>query len=331
MRRMDLFHIALVVTIVILSAGCTQSLQPAGGNSIPVMMQVVSAKPAPSGNLTTTDLIAFVKEARAYALANGKEKAIAAFNDPNGQFVQGELVIMAFDYNGTNLVSPPYSKELTEFHINLINYHDHDGVATIREMRDIAESGGGISYTVAKASPGGRDIYVPKIDYAEPADGTWWLFSGIYNPEYTQLGSGNLTGIMVRNHTRAELYDLVNRAITYATVNGKEKTLAEINNPGGQFTDGNLFVWAESFDGTILADPYWKAGIGQNFMNFTDPYGQKTTVVAIDSIRRGTGFTHQMFPDTANNSTRSVPKLVYMKAVDDTWRIGSGIYGVEVT
>jgi hypothetical protein len=46
MRCMDLLLIALVVTIVILSAGCTQSLQPARGSSIHVTTQVVSAKPA---------------------------------------------------------------------------------------------------------------------------------------------------------------------------------------------------------------------------------------------------------------------------------------------
>ena len=135
-------------------------------------------------SLSRDDLVAFVKSAVAYAKKNGKENAIATFNDPNGSFVQGELVIMAFDYNGTNLVSPPYSKELTRNKINLINYHDPDGVATIREMRDLAKDGGGISYTVAKASAGGKEIYVPKIDYAEPVDGTWWLFSGIYNPDY---------------------------------------------------------------------------------------------------------------------------------------------------
>jgi hypothetical protein len=37
-----------------------------------------------------------------------------------------------------------------------------------------------------------------------------------------------------------------------------------------------------------------------------------------------------MFPDTSAGKTASVPKLVYMRAVDDTWRIGSGICGVQV-
>lgn len=179
------------------------------------------------------DLVAYVKSAVTYARANGKEKALAVFNDPKGQFVQGELVMMAFDYNGTNLASPPYSPELTRYHINLINYHDPDGVDTIRGMRDIAGEGGGFFYTVAKVKANGKEVYMPKVDFAEPVDGDWWVFSGIIVPEYARIGAGDLAGIQVRNHTRTELDDLVKRAVASGKTNGKEKTLAEINNPGG--------------------------------------------------------------------------------------------------
>jgi signal transduction histidine kinase len=277
---------------------------------------------------TETDLVSFVKRAVAYAKENGKENAIAAFDDKSGQFVDGEMTIIALDYNGTVLASS-ISPELPANHINLINYHDPDGVATIREMRDLAKMGGGFSYTVAKVTQDGRDILIPKIDYSEPVDGTWWLFSGIIVPGYEQLRTGNLTGVSVRNHSRMEVYDLVNRAVGYARENGKEKALAEINSPGGKFVDGDLFAWAETFDGTILADPYWKDAIGKNYMDFTDPYGAKTTVTGINTLRSGTGFTHAMFPDNSGNNPASVPKLIYMKAVDDTYWIGSGVYGVR--
>ena len=274
------------------------------------------------------DLTGFVKDAVAYAKENGKEKALAAFNDPKGQFADGELTLIAVDYNGTvlaNSITPDTANE----HINLINYHDPDGVTTIREMRDLARQGGGFSYTVAAVAKDNKIWYAPKIDYAEPVDNTYWIFSGIIVPEYEQLREGNLTGITVRNHTRTELYDLVDHAVGYAKANGKEKTLTEISNSKGQFVNGDLFVWAEDFNGTILADPYWKEGVGKNWLDYTDPYGAKTTVVSINAIKSGTGFTRNMFPDTAAGHTASVPKLVYMKQVDDGWWIGSGIYGVE--
>lgn len=278
---------------------------------------------------TVSDLTDFVKQAVTYARANGKEKAIAAFSDPKGQFADGELSLMAVDFNGTVLASS-LSPDTAKDHINLINYHDPDGVPTIREMRDLAMNGGGFSYTVAAVTKDRKIYYAPKINYAEPVDSEYWIFAGIIIPGYEQLRAGNLTGIFVRNHTRTDMYDLVDRAVTYEKANGKEKTLAEINNPSGKFVNNNLFVWAETFDGTIIADPFFKEGIGTNQMNYVDPYGAKTTVVAINAIRNGTGFSHAMFPDTAVNHTASVPKLVYMKPVDDTWWIGSGVYGVQV-
>ena len=278
---------------------------------------------------TVADLTGFVKQAVTYARANGKEKALEAFSDPKGQFADGELAIMAVDFNGT-VIASSLSPDIAKNHINLINYHDPDGVPTIREMRDLARNNGGYSYTVAAVTKDKKTYYAPKINYAEPVDSSYWIFSGIIIPEYEQLRAGNLTGVVVRNHTRTEMYDLVDSAVTYAKANGKEKTLAEINNPYGQFANNDLFVWAETFDGTILADPFWKDIIGKNQMNYTDPYGAKTTVVGINAIRNGTCFSHAMFPDTAANHTASVPKLVYMKPVDDTWWIGSGVYGVQV-
>ncbi|MDD1693739.1 MAG: cache domain-containing protein [Methanoregula sp.] len=277
---------------------------------------------------TTTDLTGFVKNAVAYAKQNGKENVLVAFNDPKGQFADGELTLIAVDYNGTVLASSITPESANE-HINLINYHDPDGVTTIREMRDLSLQGGGFSYTVAAVTTDNKTWYAPKIDYAEPVDDTYWIFSGIIVPDYEQLRQDNLMGITVRNHTRTEVYDLVDRAVTYAKANGKEKALAEIGNPGGQFVNGDLFVWAEDFNGTVLADPFWKEGVGKNWLNYTDPYGAKTTVVSINAIKSGTGFTHTMFPETAEGRTAFVPKLVYMKAVDDTWWIGSGIYGVQ--
>jgi signal transduction histidine kinase len=275
-------------------------------------------------------LVTYVKEAVAYARQNGRELARAEFNNPKGRFVQGELVIMAFDYNGTNLASPPYAREVSENGINLINYQDPNGVNTIRLMRDLSRGEGGFIYSVAKVDVDGKAVYLPKINYAEPVDDTWWLFSGIVDPDYSGVVAGDLTGVPVRTHSRTELYELVNRVVDYAKANGKEKTLDVIDDPNGQFVSGDLFPWAESTDGILLADPFLKSDIGQNMIDYTDMYGMKTTRVGIDAMQNGSGFSLALFPDTAVNGTVPVPKLIYMKPVDDTWWIGSGVYGVMV-
>lgn len=277
------------------------------------------------------DLVDFVKGAVAYARENGKERAVAAFNDPKRGFARGELVVMALDYNGTSLASPPYAPEVAANRVNLLNYNDPDGVNTIRGMRDLARTGGGFFYTVAKVNVNMTDVLVPKVNYAEPIDDTWWLFSGVIDPAYAEVAAGNLTGIPLRQHTRSELHALVSRAVDYARTNGDARALAAIDDPAGPFVDGDLFVWAEGTNGTVLADPFWKEGVGQNYLDFTDQIGMKTTRVGIDAMQNGTGFSHTLFQDTASNGTLLVPKLVYMKAVDDAWWIGGGVYGVAVT
>ena len=278
-------------------------------------------------DLTKDDLVTFVRGAVDYTKANGKEKALSAFSDPNGSFINGELYITAYDFAGTILANPyaPHERGL-----NMRYYLDPDGVATVNELMTIARDGGGFAHTTSPIPSQGRIISAPELVYVMPVDGTWWVSASILNPDYTRLRTGNLTGVPLRSYTRSDLYSLVNRAVKYAQVNGKEKALAEFSNPAGQFTHGDLFVRAGSFDGTLLADPYWKEMVGTNVMNFTDPYGEKSVFVSLDVIRTGSGFVHGMFPDTAQGGTEPVPKLMYLKAVDDTWWIGSGIYGVEV-
>ncbi len=52
------------------------------------------------------ELIVFVNEARDFVVEQGKDKALEVFNDPDGEFVRGELYIIAYDFNGTRLAHP---------------------------------------------------------------------------------------------------------------------------------------------------------------------------------------------------------------------------------
>ena len=55
---------------------------------------------------TAGDMKAFVGEAAAYAREHGRTDALAAFNNPAGEFVRDELYIFAYDMNGTVLALP---------------------------------------------------------------------------------------------------------------------------------------------------------------------------------------------------------------------------------
>lgn len=276
---------------------------------------------------TPGELVSFVQDAAGYAKTFGKEKALAAFIDPKGPFINGEMYIIAYDQNATNLAHPysPWVRGLS-----LEYYTDQDSVTTISELSGVARRGGGFTHTTQRIPSGESVVYAPKLQYVLPIDDSWWIAASILNPDYTQLRSGNLTNVRARNQTEEQLFTLVNRAVRYAKENGKEKTLTEIGKPDGAFVDGDLVVWAETFEGIILADPVNNDLVGKTLLNYTDPYGEKTTIIGIDAMRNSTGFTHAMFPDAASGSVAQVPKLIYMKQVDDTWWIGSGIYGVQV-
>ncbi len=76
----------------------------AEGDVFPSLVMNTTGEKADRG-----DLAAFVKGAVAYTRENGKEKAVAAFNDPVGGVARGELAVMALDCNGTALASLPYA------------------------------------------------------------------------------------------------------------------------------------------------------------------------------------------------------------------------------
>lgn len=57
---------------------------------------IFTAAPRAEGH-TPEQAKAFVEKAVAFYKSNGKEKALAAFNDPKGEFVEGDLYVVAMD------------------------------------------------------------------------------------------------------------------------------------------------------------------------------------------------------------------------------------------
>jgi len=53
---------------------------------------------------TVDDAKALAQSAAAFAKANGKDKAVAEFGNPKGQFTKGELYITFVDFNGVVLM-----------------------------------------------------------------------------------------------------------------------------------------------------------------------------------------------------------------------------------
>jgi cytochrome c len=121
------------------------------------------------------EVVAFVQEAVAYAQANGKEKALAEFSDPNGSFKRGELYIYAYDFDGNVL---GHGGDASLIGKNLIDYEDPNGVKVIQGLIAVAREGQGwFPYTWNNPQSGKQE---PKLGYVMKVDDTWWLGSGTY-------------------------------------------------------------------------------------------------------------------------------------------------------
>jgi cytochrome c len=92
---------------------------------------------AEKGNKTEAE--AMVKKAVAFMKANGKEKALAEFSNPKGQFVDRDLYIFAYDLNGKCVGHGANQKMIG---IDLIGMKDPDGKEYVKERVEIAKTKG---------------------------------------------------------------------------------------------------------------------------------------------------------------------------------------------
>ena len=89
---------------------------------------------------TADEAKAMVEKALAYIQANGKDKAIEAFNDPKGEFVKGDLYIFMNDMSG---VTQAHGGNIKLVGKNLQDLKDADGKPFFQEFAVKARSGGG--------------------------------------------------------------------------------------------------------------------------------------------------------------------------------------------
>ena len=112
------------------------------------------------------EAVALTKKAIAYLKANGKEKAFAEINNPNGQFKDRDLYVFVFDLNGKTLAHGTNPKLLDK---NLLDLKDADGKLFVKEFVDVAKTKGKgwIDYKwphPATKAIEAKSTYVEKVD-----------------------------------------------------------------------------------------------------------------------------------------------------------------------
>lgn len=125
--------------------------------------------------------------------------------------------------------------------------------------------------------------------------------------------------------TADEAKVLVGKAADFYKANGKDKLLAEINNPQGQFVLHDLYVVVYAIDGTRLAHPYNKDFIGKSVADAVDPdgkhYGQEEMTVI---KTKGSGWVDYKYNDPVTK--KQVVKSFYIQKIDDQIFLGCGVY-----
>ena len=257
-------------------------------------------------------LDAFVNEAKDFVMEQGKDKAIEVFNDPNGEFVRGELYIIAYDFNGTRLAHPYQPDGRGK---NAINVTDFNGVTSVRNMREVAKRGRGFSYYIW-SNPAHSDAEELKLTYVLNVEEELWLAAGTYLTVQAPIFS---------NESREDLVAYVEGARDFALNTTQEEALRAFNDINGSYVEGNRYIIAYDFAGNCLAHPIKQEVIGVNRIDVSDPNGVEEVRDMIALAQNGEGFTYYLYPDPEKNMTLGF-KLTYITKVNDSWLLGAGIY-----
>ncbi len=264
------------------------------------------------------ELVAFVNEAKDSVLAEGRDKALQVFNDPNGKFSRGDQVdhyIVAYDFNGNLLASSNRPDLIGQ---NRLNDTDSNGIALIRNSRNLANRGGGFTYAVWP-NPIHSSALELMLSYVVKVDDGLWLASGVYLPGKAPIFS---------NESRKDLVSFAENARNFALNHTKEEALKVFNDKNGQFVKGNRYIFASDFEGNTLALPFDPKAVGTNRIDKPELNGVYGIREGIDVAKRGKGFFYSTVADPTANMTYKL-KLTYLTKVNDEWFLGSGIFWPE--
>lgn len=150
------------------------------------------------------------------------------------------------------------------------------------------------------------------------------LFTGMFAAlmMFAALGAG-----AAEKGTADEAVAMVKKAAEFMKKNGKEKALAEFNNPKGAFIHKDLYIFAfgASGDGVELANGANVKLVGKNVKEMKDADGKFLIkdILAVGMSADGKGWVDYKWP---NPSTGQIDgKRTYVERVDDVI-LGCGIY-----
>lgn len=122
----------------------------------------------------------------------------------------------------------------------------------------------------------------------------------------------------------ADATAMVKKAVSYVREQGKDKALAEFNNPGGMFKKGELYIFVTDLQGRMLANGANAKLVGKDLIDLKDSDGKPFVKDYIEVARnKGSGWSDYKW---VNPATKAIElKSTYVEKIDDLV-IGCGIY-----
>ncbi|MDP3672285.1 MAG: cache domain-containing protein [Telluria sp.] len=136
------------------------------------------AAPAPaSDKATAKEAETMVKKAVEYLRAQGKDKALLEMSNKKGLFVDRDLYLSVYKFDGTNVAHGANEKMIGK---NFLELKDSDGKEYVRERMELAKAKGKFWQDYKFVNPVSKKIE-PKAMYCERADDLI-VCGGIYKP-----------------------------------------------------------------------------------------------------------------------------------------------------
>ena len=123
--------------------------------------------------------------------------------------------------------------------------------------------------------------------------------------------------------TPEDAKEMVEKAYAFLKERGKERALEEFNNPRSRFLNGELFIFAQDFNGVILAHRD-QSIIGKNLYDARDVNGKSIGKAMIEKAKsEGSGWHEYSY---MNPYTKEIlPKVTYLRRADGFF-IACGVF-----
>lgn len=266
-----------------------------------------------------------VKDAVGRIEINGRS-AFKLFYDPAGPFIAKNAYIFVYDFNGVNLVLPPFRNLEGR---NLLDLNDTAGKPYLREALHLVQTQGAGWFDYMWPKPG-ESVSTQKTSYVSKAKlGDQWVLvgCGVYLADAPRA-AGKATKM-----TAPQLMELVRNGAALLEQQGEE-AYPEFRKKGSKWfgDDTYLFVW--SMNGIRVfhaADP---ASEGQNDSGLNDVLGRPIGKMSLEAVAavKGEGWIHYMYPEPGG--VFPAWKSTFLKRVTypdgKQYIVGSGIYSMQM-